>query len=165
MKQYSHYKEIPGWGVDADPQNNPTYPMKHYTGDDHRRLDWIRPPLQKPKVEILQSVERPYLPAVFGTTLPPKGLSGYLRRYAYGFTESEYGRWLNLLLADRIAVAEGVLDDLRRGYIPNIFKERGMVADWHFNRKELVRNIVAAGLLAAAGIWLLSKKKRVKSFK
>jgi hypothetical protein len=30
------YKDIPGWGIDADPQNNPTYPMK--------KLDRCGPP-------------------------------------------------------------------------------------------------------------------------
>ena len=29
--QYSH---IPGWGMDADPENDPTYPMKHWTAQE-----------------------------------------------------------------------------------------------------------------------------------
>src|SRR4051812_14971664 len=93
------YKNIPGWGVDADPENEPTYPMKKYTGDDHERLNWQRPPQQIADVEILKSIERPNLSATFGTPNPPSGLSGMIRRLAFKFSESEYGHWLNLLLA------------------------------------------------------------------
>jgi hypothetical protein len=35
-----NYKNIPGWGIDADPENEPTYPMKTYTGDDHKRSNY-----------------------------------------------------------------------------------------------------------------------------
>ena len=31
-------RDIPGWGMDADPENDPTYPMKHANGADHDRL-------------------------------------------------------------------------------------------------------------------------------
>ena len=33
-------KNIPGWGIDADPENDPTYPMKHGNGADHERLNY-----------------------------------------------------------------------------------------------------------------------------
>jgi len=43
MKNYSiDYKQIPGWGMDSDPENEPTYPMKNYTGDDHNRINYER---------------------------------------------------------------------------------------------------------------------------
>ena len=29
---------IPGWGMDADPENDPTYPMKRWNGADHECL-------------------------------------------------------------------------------------------------------------------------------
>lgn len=29
------YKDIPGWGFDANPDNDPTYPMKNWNGADH----------------------------------------------------------------------------------------------------------------------------------
>src|SRR5690606_39028405 len=103
----NNHSHIKGWGVDADPENDPTYPMKLYTGDDHRRLDWERPPQQPETVEILHSNERPTVPAVFGTTLPPSGLSGAIRRQAFKYSESSFGHWLPLLLADRVHVVEG----------------------------------------------------------
>ncbi|MBK1438442.1 hypothetical protein JHJ32_00455 [Parapedobacter sp. ISTM3] len=147
-QKYSHIK---GWGIDADPENEPTYPMKHYTGDDHRRLDWQRPPQQLENVEVLHSNERPYVSAVFGAPLPPRGLSGVLRRKAFKYSESRFAHWLPLLLADRINVAEGFLDDLRRGHIPNILAERGWNAAWKYNRKGVLAR-VALGTLLAAGI-------------
>jgi hypothetical protein len=67
----NNYKQIPGWGVDADPENEPTYPMKKYTGDDHKRLNWDRPIQQPASVEVLKSNERPNLSAVIGTSTPP----------------------------------------------------------------------------------------------
>ena len=37
---------IPGWGMDADPENDPTYPMKHWNGADHQRFNYEKPPQQ-----------------------------------------------------------------------------------------------------------------------
>jgi len=156
--QYTHIK---GWGVDADPTNEPTHPMKKYTGDDHKRINWERPALQQYKVEILKSNERPTLSAVNGTAVPPSGLSGAIRRYAFKYSESSYGHWLPLLLADRINVVEGIVDDIKSGHFPNILAEKGIAADWKYNRKALIQKTVA---FAAVGlvVWaaLKSKKKR-----
>src|SRR5579875_1913203 len=92
------YTHINGWGIDADPTNEPTHPMKKYTGDDHERINWVRPPLQPVTVEVLHSNERPNLTAVFGTSVPPSGLSGSIRRFAFKHSENEYLHWLPLLL-------------------------------------------------------------------
>lgn len=43
---------IPGWAVDADTDNDPTYPMRRME-DQTRGLTWPRPDLQPPSVEIL----------------------------------------------------------------------------------------------------------------
>jgi hypothetical protein len=154
------YKTIPGWNMDADPKNEPTYPMKKYTGDDHKRSNWERPPLQPVTVEVLHSIERPNVSAVFGTPNPPSGLSGVIRRKAFKFSESEYGHWLNLLLADRINMFEGIIDDIKHGHFPNIFAERGMKADLKYNRKEVVRNIIVATVVTAVLITYLTKRKK-----
>jgi hypothetical protein len=153
------YKNIPGWGTDADPENEPNYPIKKYTGDDHMRLNWERPPLQPVNMEVLHSNERPNVSAVFGATLPPSGLSGVIRRKAFKFSESEYGHWLNLLLADRINVIEGIIDDLRHAHFPNIFSEKGWGADWKYNRKAIVKRVVIAALVTTAVISVLNKKR------
>jgi hypothetical protein len=159
METPEHLKHIAGWGIDADPQNEPTYPIKNYTGDDHARLNWERPELQPEHVEILKSVERPYNTAVFGTGQPPSGLSGKIRRFAFQFSESSYGHWLPLLFADRVNMIEGVIDDLKKGHLPNVFKERGWDAEWKYNRSGVIKNI-AIGTIAAVVTYNLLKKKR-----
>jgi len=155
----SRYAHIPGWGVDADPENEPTYPMKNYTGEDHERLNWQRPPVQQTDVEILRSNERPYITAVYGTTNPPTALSGRIRRLAFKQSESSMGHWLPLLIADRINVVEGFFDDFRRGYIPNIFKEKGWGAEWKYNPSRIVKRLFVAGLIATVLISVGKGKK------
>lgn len=155
------YARIKGWGIDANDENEPTYPMKKYTGDDHHRLDYERPPLQPQRVEILHSTERPGLTAVFGTSSPPKGLSGAIRRYAFRFSEGSWGHWLPLILADRINVVEGIIDDLRSGHVPNVFVERGWKAEWKYNRKGMMRNVaVSLGVTSFAVIAFLYFRRR-----
>lgn len=153
------YSHIKGWGFDADPKNEPTYPMKKYNGDDHNRLNWERPTLQPATVEILRSTERPNLTAVLGTSVPPSGLSGAIRRFAFKFSESEYGHWLPLLLADRVNMVEGIVDDLKQGHIPNIFAERGWQAELKYNSKGLAQKVVVGVVATAAIITFLRRKK------
>ncbi|SOD97081.1 hypothetical protein [Spirosoma fluviale] len=158
------YSHINGWGIDADPNNEPTYPLKNYTGDDHQRLNWERPPQQVQTVEILHSNERPNLTAVFGTSSPPSGLSGVIRRFAFRFSESEYGHWLPLLLADRVNVVEGIVDDLAHGHIPNIFAEKGWKADWKHNRAGLVQNVVIGVAATALVFAFINRNKKETAF-
>jgi hypothetical protein len=153
-------KDIPGWGIDADPENEPTYPMKNYTGADHQRLNYPRPPLQPVNMEILHSNERPSVTAVFGTSTPPSGLSGMLRRYAFRFSEGSSGHWMTLILADRVNAVEGIIDDLRRGHVPNIFAERGWNAEWKYNRKGLIKKLVVTAAIAGVAIALISRRKK-----
>lgn len=152
------YSHINGWGIDADPENEPTYPIKKYTGDDHERLNWVRPPLQPQTQEILHSNERPNLSAVFGATVPPSGLSGMIRRYAFKSSESEYSHWLPLLIADRVNVVEGILDDLVHGHIPNIFAEKGWKADWKHNPKGVVKQVAIVAIVSIALVAMFSRK-------
>jgi hypothetical protein len=145
---------IPGWGVDADPENDPTYPIRHQEDQQSRGLTWSRPARQQPDVEILQSIEHNRLPAVVGTSTPPSGVSGMIRRYAFRRSESDWLHWLLLMGADRINVVEGVLADLSRGKVPNIPGEMGARAEWEHNRKGFAAKAgVVAGLSLAA--WLL----------
>jgi hypothetical protein len=152
------YTNIEGWGIDADPENDPTYPMKHYTGADHDRLDYERAPQQREREEILHSNERPGITRVFGTSTPPSGLSGMLRRYAFKFSEGSSGHWMTLLLADRVNVVEGIIDDLKHGHIPNVIAERGWRAEWKYNRKGAVKSLVVGVAITSAVIALLAYK-------
>lgn len=154
------YSHIKGWGIDADSKNDPTYPMKNRTNEEQEGYSWERPQQQPIEVEILQSVERPNITAVFGTSVPPSGLSGNLRRMAFKKSESSYGRWLPLVLADRIGVYEGIIEDLKRGHFPNTFAERGWQAEWKYNRKNfLVKTAVFALITTAAVAVLLTSKE------
>lgn len=154
------YTHIKGWGIDADPKNEPTYPMKKYTGDDHKRLNWDRPPLQPVNIEVLHSNERPNITAVFGTSTPPSGLSGAIRRYAFQFSENQYMHWLPLLLADRVNVVEGIVDDLKRGHIPNIFAEKGMKAELKHNPKGLAKKVLVTLAVTSIAYALLKGKSK-----
>ena len=151
--------QIKGRGVDADPRNDPTYPMKNRDNAEHVGYSWERPPQQPITVEILHSNERPNVTSVFGTSTPPSGLSGVLRRMAFRYSESSYGHWLPLMLADRVSVVEGVLGDLKRGDLPNLFAERGWKAEWKHNRMSLVRRTLVKVVLVSAAIAYLSSRK------
>ena len=153
------YKEIPGWGMDADPENEPTYPMKHYTGDDHKRLNYERSEQQHADVEILQSNERPRLSAVFGTTIPPSGLSGIIRRYAFQHSEYRYRHWLPLILADRINAVEGYIEDLKGGHVPNLFNEHGFKSSWKYNKPAVIKKLLVGSIVVAV-IWSSFNKKK-----
>ena len=134
--------QIAGWGVDVDPKNDPTYPMKHRTDGEHAGYSWERPPQQPATVEVLRSIERSDLTTAFGTSTPPAGPSGAIRRFAFRYSESSYAHWLPLMLADRVAVAEGNLEDLNSGRVPNILAERGWKAEWDHNRMGLARRVL-----------------------
>lgn len=154
-----NYKDIKGWGIDADEKNEPTYPMKKYTGDDHQRLNYQRPVQQKSDVEILHSNERPNVTAVFGTSVPPSGLSGMIRRYSFKYSEGSFGHWIPLLIADRVNVVEGIIDDVRNGIFPNILAEKGFKAEWKHNRAGAIRKIAIGVAVTATVIMLLRRKK------
>lgn len=159
-KPAQDHSHINGWGVDADPKNDPTYPYKHRTNDEHLGYTWPRPTQQPINIEVLHSNERPNVSAVFGTSVPPSGLSGMIRRFAFRYSENEYRHWLPLLLADRVNVVEGILDDLRHGHVPNIFAEKGGKADLKFNRKGLVQQAAVGALVVTAAVLLLARRKQ-----
>ncbi|HEX8464369.1 MAG TPA: hypothetical protein VF627_07105 [Abditibacterium sp.] len=147
--------QIKGWGVDADPKNDPTYPMKHRNDGEHAGYSWERPAQQPADVEVLHSNERPNLTAVFGTVAPPSGLSGMLRRFAFKFSESSFAHWLPLMAADRVGVVEGIVSDLGHGHIPNLFAELGLKAELKHNRKEFLTRVgIGAAFLVATVAYL-----------
>lgn len=152
---------VRGWAVDADRENDPTYPYRKRDNDDHSGK-WQRPPLQETDVEILQSIEHVRTPAVFGTSTPPAGLSGMIRRGAFRWSESNWLHWLLLMGADRINVVEGIVEDLSRGKLPNIPAEMGIRAEWRHNRKGLaIKSGVALGTTSL--VLLLARRRRARA--
>lgn len=150
--------QLPGWNIDADPDNDPTYPMRTRTPDDHKGYTWERPTQQPVTIEVLQSIERPSITAVFGTSVPPSGLSGVIRRFAFKYSESSYLHWLPLLVADRVNVVEGVLEDLAHGHVPNIFAEKGYPIEWKYDKKGLLLKLAAFTAVVAGATVLLARQ-------
>jgi hypothetical protein len=151
--------QVKGWGIDANPKNDPTYPMKNRNNGEHAGYSWDRPPQQPDTVEILHSNERPNLTAAFGTSTPPAGLSGVIRRAAFQYSENSYGHWVPLMLADRVGVVEGVLDDLVHGHVPNFFGELGLKAEWEHNRKSLVTKVIVGAVIASVAVAYLRNRR------
>jgi hypothetical protein len=151
--------QIKGWGVDADPKNDPTYPMKLRNDGEQAGYSWDRPQQQPLTVEVLHSNERPDVTSVFGTSTPPSGPSGALRRLAFRYSESSYGHWLPLVLADRVGVVEGVLGDLTQSRVPNVFAERGWKAEWQHNRTSLLRRVLLRACLISAIVAYFSSRR------
>ncbi|MBW7674188.1 hypothetical protein [Chryseobacterium chendengshani] len=158
--EQADHTHIKGWGIDADPENDPVYPMKKRTNEEHEGYAWERPQQQPEDVEILKSVERPNLTAVFGTASPPEGVNGAIRKWAFRYSESSYGRWLPLVLADRVGAVEGIIEDLKNGYVPNIFAERGWAAEWKYNRKSFLLKVAAAAAVTAVAVTVISSKRK-----
>ena len=86
-------------------------------------------------MKVYHSVERPGLTPIFGTRLPPTGLSGKLRDVAYQISENDIRHWQLLMLADRVNMVEGIGSDLMNGRVPNILAEMGIKAEWQHNKK------------------------------
>jgi hypothetical protein len=80
--------QVPGWGVDRNPENRPGYPLEQ---ERHLGFDTVqgRPP--------------------YTDTVPLKGLSGIIRRAAYKREDWQPSRWMMLMLADRIDAFEAKL--------------------------------------------------------
>ena len=151
---------IPGWGMDHDPENDPTYPATRWNGADYERIHYEKAPQQPVNMEVLHSNERPNISRVFGTSTPPVGLSGALRRYAFKYSEATAAHWMVLIAADRVDVIQGIISDLKRGIVPNLFAEWGWAAEWKYNRASLVRRVATRALvIGLVAAWLFRKKK------
>jgi hypothetical protein len=77
-------------------------------------VHWSEPEAQQTHVEILQSSEHFRRPPVFGTGVPPRGVSGWMRRRAFVHSENDLRHWLMLLAADRVDAVEGMAADVAR---------------------------------------------------
>jgi hypothetical protein len=151
-------ERIKGWGSDLDPATRPGVPRDKAP---EIGVESLYPPIepQVPKVKIHKSNEHGKLTPVFGTTCPPRGLSGLIRDFAYRFSEGQLPHWQTLMLADRINVVEDVLGDLARLRPPNLVKELGLAAQWRYNRAGFVKGATIAGL-CVVGLVVLARSRR-----
>jgi hypothetical protein len=95
-------RRIPGWGADLDPADRPSVPRLQASADQHN-AHWVMPDQQPELWPRERSIEHGRLTPVFGTSCPPRGVSGAIRRYSYRrFSEARAAHWLLLILADRV---------------------------------------------------------------
>ena len=85
-------------------------------------------------------------------------LGSFLRRAAFTMTENDIRRWLVLLLADRVNVVEGVVEDLAQGHVPNILGEMGIKSEWQHNKAGLAKKVAIAGAVGAAAYYLMKRR-------
>lgn len=147
-----------GWGADLPLENRPAVPMERKPA----RLEgvhWEHPAQQPQHVKVLCSVERPGITPIFGSTVPPRGLSGLLRGVAFRYSEGDLRHWLLLLAADRLHVGEGVIDDLLSGRVPNVPAEMGLRAEWQHNPRGAVHKVgLVVGALAL--LYVMRRRRR-----
>jgi hypothetical protein len=142
-------RRIDGWGSDLDRAVRPGVPRDQAPELGAEAL-YVDLPQQEPPHRIHKSTEHARLTPVFGTSCPPRGLSGRLRDAAYHYSEGRLARWLTLMLADRVDVVEDIASDLARGRVPNLWREMGLAAEWRHDKAGLMRKAAAAALVAGA---------------
>jgi hypothetical protein len=159
LPQAADMSHIKGWAIDANPRNDPSYPMKHRLRSAAERQSWQRPTQQKMTTEVLHSNERPSVSAVFGTSAPPSGLSGMIRRFAFRYSEGTFAHWLSLLLADRVNMVEAVVDDVAHGHVPNLIAEKGLKAEWEHNRPAVIKKAAIGAVVVALAFAFITRKR------
>lgn len=120
---------IPGWGADLDPADRPSFPREKpgiATG-----AHWDFPERQPEKWPRERSIEHAVLPPVFGTSTPPAGVSGAMRKFAYArFSEGRAAHWLLLIAADRVDAWEHHLLSLATLRPDNPLTETGIPSEF-----------------------------------
>ncbi|MEV7661281.1 hypothetical protein [Paenarthrobacter sp. NPDC089316] len=119
---------IPGWGADLDPADRPAYPREQPGIETGARWDF--PERQPEKWPRERSVEHAFLPPVFGTSTPPAGVSGAIRKYAYKYSEGRAAHWLLLVAADRVDAWEHHLRSFATLRPDNPITETGVLSEF-----------------------------------
>jgi hypothetical protein len=153
---------IPGWGVDLDPKDRPSVPKERYDPDG-TGAHWEFPERQPETWPREMSIEHKFLPPVFGTSCPPKGLSGVMRRYAYRrYSEARAAHWLLLLAADRVDAVESTLGSFLTRHPDNPITETGVLSEFSHHgvtsragRKRADVAHHALDVIIVAGPWLV----------
>lgn len=163
---------IPGWGVDLDPNDRPSVPRE--------RLDptltgahWDFPARQPEKWPRERSIEHKFLTPVFGTSCPPKGVSGMMRKYAYRrFSEGRAAHWLILVAADRVDSVGGHLRSFLTLRPDNPVTETGVLSEFSRHgiasrmgkkRADLVHQPLDA--IIVAGPWVVAGRVAYRAVK
>jgi hypothetical protein len=159
MEAPQQYAHIQGWGADLDHANRPAYPRERRP-NRLEGIHWHEPPQQQTQdVEVLRSNERPAMTPLFGSTVPPAGVSGRMRRFAFRFSENDLRHWLLLLAADRVQMVEGLIEDLSRGHVPNLYAEMGGPAELKHNPVGAAQKALVITVAVGVGYLLLSQRR------
>lgn len=119
---------IPGWGADLDPKDRPSVPRERLEPTD---AHWDFPERQPEKWPRERSIEHAFLTPVFGTSCPPTGLSGVIRKYAYRrYSEARAAHWLLLIAADRVNSVEANLASMVSRRPDNPVSETGILSEF-----------------------------------
>lgn len=121
-------RTIRGWGVDLDPKDRPAVPKERFNPEG-TGAHWHFPERQPERWPREKTPEHKFLTPVFGTSCPPKGLSGVIRRVAYRYSEGRLAHWLLLMGADRVDVLESRLTAALRGHPDNPITEAGLQSE------------------------------------
>ena len=154
---------IPGWGVDLNPRDRPSVPKLQFR-PDATGARWEFPERQPELRPRERSIEHAFLPPVFGTSCPPRGVSGVLRRFAYArYSEGRAAHWLILLAADRVDAVENHVRSLASLHPDNPVTETGVLSEFsrhgfssRIGRKRADVAHQAIDPLIVAGPWLLA---------
>jgi hypothetical protein len=121
---------IPGWGVDLDPRDRPSVPRELQPDPGRTGAHWEFPERQEEKWPRERSIEHAFLTPVFGTSCPPRGLSGMIRKLAYArYSEGRAAHWLLLLGADRVDAVESHLRSFATLHPDNPITETGVLSE------------------------------------
>ena len=121
---------IPGWGVDLDPNDRPSVPRERFD-PDLSGAHWDFPERQPEKWPRERSIEHKFVTPVFGTSCPPKGVSGAMRKYAYKrFSEGRAAHWLILVAADRVDALGSHLRSFLTTRPDNPITETGVLSEF-----------------------------------
>src|SRR5919107_5662193 len=121
---------IPGWGADLDPADRPSYPRERFA-PEATGAHWEFPERQPEKWPRERSIEHQMLTPVFGTSTPPRGLSGVIRKHAYArYSEARAAHWLLLIAADRVDAWESHLRSFLTMHPDNPITETGVLSEF-----------------------------------
>jgi hypothetical protein len=168
---------IPGWGADLDPKDRPSVPKLKFQ-EDLTGAHWEFPERQPEKWPRERSIEHRFLPPVFGTACPPRGLSGVIRRYSYAeYSDGRAAHWLLLMAADRVDAWENHLrsfvtlrpdNPITETGVRSEFTHHGLKSRIGTKRADLVHQpldpiIIVGPWLAAAGAVYAGARRLVRS--
>ncbi len=121
---------IPGWGADLNPADRPSGGRREVPGIE-TGAHWHFPDRQPEAWPRERSIEHLMLPPVFGTSCPPRGLSGAMRKLAYRrWSEGRAAHWLVLLAADRVDAVESHLRSFATTRPDNPITQTGLRAEF-----------------------------------